>query len=154
MTEAKVNVPVPGGLGVVIAVVAIIFFVMQVSSPSQNTDEKLREAVLTELSYKLSDYHVKIIAEMQRSGNHDKFDTLLETIKRESIKIYSIKTSTPTLHWGHNERVILRVEFSLPKDFDGGKIHTEYYRARQRTPDSNWTEIFESSVVSFYMNIL
>ncbi len=58
MTEAKVNVPVPGGLGVVIAVVAIIFFVMQVSSPSQNTDEKLREAVLTELSYKLSDYHV------------------------------------------------------------------------------------------------
>jgi len=152
MAEAKINLS--GGPGVIALVAVVIFFVVQVLSPSKSTDEQLTEAVRTHLSYKLSDYNMNKIAEMQKSGDYSDAESLLETANKENITIYSMTISKPVLSWGSLEKVIVKVEFSLPEAFDGGKKQTEYQRFRYTALDSRWSHKGRSSVISFYLNFL
>ncbi|MBF0274498.1 MAG: hypothetical protein HQK84_04615 [Nitrospinae bacterium] len=150
MAETKINIP--GGAGVVVLIAVLAFFIMQVISPSENKDDSLRKAVIEQLSYKLADYNMNKIKEMQDSGNYDNVKSLLETANTDNIKVYSLKTSKPPLSWSSSSKVIVKVEYSLPKDFDGGEKKVEYMRFQHNAIGTAWTHKGTSSIISFYLN--
>ena len=146
MSEVKFKFT--GKKGIIALAIIIAIVLLRLGTIGESHDPKLRDTIRTELMNKLGGRTSQALSNLDKSDS-DAVLALAERADPAGIKVHSMRTSRPLLSFASKERVIVLVEYSLPRS----PKRVEYWRF-EYSPIGGWRYWHPSTVISYYLNFL
>jgi hypothetical protein len=136
-------------------VVLIGFVIVRLATFS---DKRGDADLLQELEFQLmTEYFPDDVAnleEVYESGDEEELDEAVESITSTELTIISVQTSSPLLSFKSNEKVIVKVVYSLDDAYDNRQKGTKYYRFQHGALGNTWRYRYNASIASYYLNCI
>jgi len=152
---AEIQMKLNGWQAIVVIIIVIGLIVVRLASFNDKTNN---EELIQELEFQLmTEYfpddveHLKAVYE---SGDDDEVSDTVESITTTELTILSVQTSSPLLSFSSNQKVIVKVVYSLDDAFGNREQATTYYRFKHGGLLNTWRHMGRSGKTSYYLNFL
>lgn len=156
MTEINSAIKLRGWQGVIALLVVLGIAGVRLATLDDNLDDA---ELMQKLQFQLtSEYFPDDVAELKsiyESGDMKATSRAVKSITSSKISIESVQVSAPLFSSSSNQKVIVKVTYSLDDAFGNRSKGTKYYRFRHGgLLGGNWTYQHESGPISYYLNFL
>jgi hypothetical protein len=140
------------GIAALLITVALLAVTgLRLLSLGESDDATLQEKVRLELWSELMGEAGETNRRIRESGVYDEALATAEGARPESITILRLSTSRPLFSWRSSDRVIVHVKYR----FAGSKqLRERYLEFRHGLIGDSWRYRYDSSTVSYYLNLL
>lgn len=135
--------------GIIVAVIAIAVVVVRFATLGESDDPGLRQAVIAELTTRLGGRTGADLDAIERAGGVDEESArnLVERADPEGIQVHSMSVSGKLLSASSREKVVVRVEYSLPQ-----AARRKEYWVFDHSTLAGWRYRRPTNAISYYLN--
>ena len=153
MAEVQIKLNGWQGIIAVIIVIGLILLRLATFSDSSNDDELIRELEFQLMTEYFPDdvAHLKAVYE---SGDEAELEETIESVTTTELTIISVQTSSPLLRFKSNEKVIVKVVYSLDDAYGNRQRGTKYYHFQHGLLGGTWRYRYTVGALSYYLNFI
>ena len=137
----------------IIVVIAVVIIRLATLNDRRNDEDLMRALELQLLTEYFPD-DVESLKEAYESGDEDEIAAAAQSVTTTELTILSARTSAPLLSFSTNEKVIIKVAYSLDDAFGNREKGTKYYCYRHGAIGNIWQYRYTSNPAGYYLNFM